>query len=73
MHGLVQHPVDVWEVAGTARNRIAHSSDSQPSPAQLAALTYLAHTVAIGVALNHLEVPGTVLCAAIDQGTWSLI
>lgn len=73
LHGLVEHPADVWEVMGTARNRIAHGSDNQPSPAQLAALTRLAHTVAIGVALNHLGVPDTVLCAAIDQGTWSRI
>jgi hypothetical protein len=68
-----RRPKDVWAVMSTTRNRIAHGSDNQPSPAQLTALTRLAHTVAIGVALNHLRVPDTVLCAAIDQDTWSLI
>lgn len=73
LSGLVNNPQDVWAVMGTARNRIAHGDDNQPSPDQLAALTHLAHAVAIGVALNHLGIPDTVLCAALDQGQWSLI
>ncbi len=63
----------MWGVMGTARNRIVHGGDNQPSPAQLAALTRLAHTVAIGAALNLLRVPDTVLCAAIDQGQWPVM
>jgi hypothetical protein len=70
---LIEHPEDVWAVMGTARNRIVHGADDQPSPAQVAALTRLAHTLAIGIALNHLGVPDTVLCAAIDQDQWPLI
>ena len=70
---LVDQPEDVWAVMGTVRNRIAHGSDKQPSSTQLAALTRLAHTVAIGASLNLLGVPDTVLCAAIDQGRWPVI
>ncbi len=70
---LVERPEDVWAVMGTARNRIAHGSDKQPSPEQLTSLTRLAHTVAIGVALHLLGVPDTVLCAAIDQGRWVVV
>lgn len=72
LRGLVAEPEDVWAVMATVRNRIAHGDDKQPSSAQLAALTRLAHTVAIGTALNLLGVPDTVLCAAIDPGllTW---
>jgi hypothetical protein len=44
----------VWAVMGTARNRIADGGDNQPSSAELAALTRLAPTVAIGAALNLL-------------------
>jgi hypothetical protein len=58
---------------GTARNRFAHGDAHQPSAAQLATLTRLAHTVAIGAALNHLGIPETVLCDAIDQDRWPLI
>jgi hypothetical protein len=68
--GLVSRPEDVWAVMGTVRNRIAHGGDKQPSSTQLAALTRLAHTVAIGVSLKLLGVPDAVLCAAIDQGRW---
>src|SRR6266568_1633114 len=67
LSNLVNQPEDVWAVMGTARNRIAHGLDNQPSTAQLVTLTRLAHTVAIGIALNHLGVPDAVLCAAIDQ------
>ena len=70
---LVSQPADIWAVMGTARNRIAHGSDNQPSSTQLAALTRLAHTVAIGASLSLLGVPDTVLCAAIDQGRWPVI
>ena len=73
LEGLVQGATDVWAVMGTARNRIAHGDANQPSAAQLATLTRLAHTVAIGAALNHLGVPDTVLCDAIDQDRWPLI
>jgi hypothetical protein len=73
LSSLVDQPEDVWAVMGTARNRIAHGGDNQPSSAQLAALTRLAHTVAIGAALNLLGVPDTILCAAIDQGQWPVI
>jgi hypothetical protein len=70
---LVSQPEDVWAVMGTARNRIAHGSDNQPSSSQLAALTRLAHTVAIGASLSLLGVPDTLLCAAIDQDRWPVI
>jgi ApeA N-terminal domain 1 len=73
LSSLVDQPEDVWAVMDTARNRIAHGSDNQPTSAQLAALTRLAHTVAIGAALNLLGVPDTVLCAAIDQSQWPVI
>jgi hypothetical protein len=73
LSGLVEHPEDVWAIAGTARNRIAHGSGKQPTAAQLATLTRLAHTLAIGAALNVLGVPDTVLCASIDQGRWPVI
>jgi hypothetical protein len=73
LSGLVEQPEDVWAVVGTARNRIAHGSGKQPTAAQLAALTRLAHTLAIGAALNVLGVPDTVLCASIDQGRWTVI
>ena len=73
LSSLVDQPEDVWAVMGTARNRIDHGGDNQPSSAQLAALTRLAHTVAIGAALHLLGVPDTVLCAAIDQGQWPVI
>ena len=73
LSGLVEQPEDVWAVMGTARNRIVHGGDNQPSTAQLAALTRLAHTVAIGAALNLLGVPDTVLCEAIDQDRWPVI
>jgi ApeA N-terminal domain 1 len=70
---MVDQAQDVWTVMGTARNRIAHGSDNQPSAAQLAALTRLAHTVAIGTALMLLGVPDAVLCAAIDHGRWPVV
>jgi ApeA N-terminal domain 1 len=70
--GLIDRPDDVWAIMGTARNRIAHGLDNQPSSAQLTALTRLAHTVAIGASLNLLGVPDTVLCAAIDDGRWPM-
>lgn len=70
---LVDQAEDVWAVMGTVRNRIAHGSDKQPRSAQLGALTRLAHTVAIGAALNLLGVPDTILCAAIDQDRWPVI
>jgi hypothetical protein len=73
LSGLVDQAEDVWAVMGTVRNRIAHGSDRQPRSAQLEALTRLAHTVAIGAALNLLGVPDTVLCAAIDQARWPVI
>jgi hypothetical protein len=73
LSGLVEQPEDVWAVVGTARNRIAHGSGKQPTAAQLAALTRLAHTLAIGAALNVLGVPDTVLCTSIDQGRWTVI
>jgi hypothetical protein len=73
LSSLVDQAEDVWAVLGTVRNRIAHGSDKQPRSAQLEALTRLAHTVAIGAALNLLGVPDTVLCAAIDQGRWPVI
>ncbi len=73
LEGLVQGATDVWAVMGTARNRIAHGDANQPSAAQLATLTRLAHTVAIGAALNHLGIPDTILCDAIDQDRWPLI
>ena len=69
---LVDRPEDVWTVMGTARNRIAHGGDKQPSLEQLTSLTRLAHTVAIGAALHLLGVPDTVLCAAIDQNRWAV-
>jgi hypothetical protein len=73
LSGLVNQPEDVWAVMGTARNRIAHGDTNQPSHAQMAALTRLAHTVAVGAALKLLGVPDTVLCTAIDQGKWPVI
>ena len=73
LSGLVNQSEDVWSVMGRARNRIAHGDSNQPSSVQLTALTRLAHTVAIGAALNLLGVPDTVLCTAIDQDTWSVI
>ena len=73
LSGLVDQPEDVWAVMGTARNRIAHGDTNQPSPAQITVLTRLAHTVAVGAALNLLGVPDTVLCTAIDQGKWPVV
>lgn len=73
LDGLVQRATDVWAVMGTARNRIAHGDANQPSAAQLATLTRLAHTMAIGAALNHLGIPEAILCEAIDQDRWPLI
>jgi hypothetical protein len=73
LSGLVEQPEDVWAVVGTARNRIAHGSGKQPTAAHLATLTRLAHTVAIGAALNVLGIPDTVICASIDQGRWPVI
>ncbi|MFI0469219.1 HEPN domain-containing protein [Saccharopolyspora sp. 5N102] len=73
LQGMVQSPADVWAVMGTARNRIAHGADNQPSPEQLLTLTRLAHTVAVGTTLRRLGVPDTVLCAAIDDNRWRLI
>jgi hypothetical protein len=73
LKGIVENATDAWAIMGTARNRIAHGADGQPSSAQLAALTRLAHTVAIGAALKHLGVPETVLCDAIDQDMWPVL
>jgi hypothetical protein len=73
LEGLVQGATDVWAVMGTARNRIAHGDANQPSAAQLATLTRIAHTVSIGAALSHLGIPDAVLCEAIDQDRWPLI
>jgi hypothetical protein len=70
LSSLVDQAEDVWAVMGTVRNRIAHGSDKQPRSARLGALTHLAHTVAVGAALNLLGVPDTVLCSAIDQDRW---
>jgi hypothetical protein len=67
---LVDRPEDVWALMGTARNRIAHGSDNKPSAEQLGSLTRLAHTVAVGAALQLLGVPDAVLCLAIDQDRW---
>src|SRR5258706_2605814 len=73
VNGLGDQPEEVWAVMGTARNRIAHGDTNQPSRAHMAALTRLAHTVAVGAALNLLRVPDTVLCTAIDQGKWPVV
>lgn len=73
LEGLVQNATDIWAVMGTARNRIAHGADGQPSPAQLVSLTRLAHTVAVGAALQQLGVPEAVLCEAIDHDRWTML
>jgi ApeA N-terminal domain 1 len=70
---LVGRPEDVWAVMATARNRIAHGDNNQPSPPQLTALTRLAHTLAIGAALKLLRVPDIVLCRAIDENNWRVV
>lgn len=73
LEGIVDTPQDVWAVMGTVRNRIAHGDHRKPSNPQVAALTRLAHTVAMGAALNQLGIPETVLCDAIDQERWPVL
>ncbi|MFD1044140.1 HEPN domain-containing protein [Kibdelosporangium lantanae] len=73
LEGIVQNAKDVWAVMGTSRNRIAHGADKQPTSTQLNAITRLAHTVAMGVAMKHLGIPDTVLCEAIDQDRWLVV
>ena len=65
--------LDVGESSRVQAKAMSSGGDNQPSSAQLAALTRLAHTVTIGAALNLLGVPDNVLCAAIDQGQWPVL
>lgn len=70
--GFVEGVEDVWAVMGTARNRIAHGAEIQPSSAQLGVLTRLAHTITVGAALRILGVSDAVLCESINQDRWQV-
>jgi hypothetical protein len=69
LEGIVENAIDVWQVMGTVRNRIAHG-DREPTPERLLVLTRLAHTVTIGLALQQLGVPDTALTRKIDHYEW---
>lgn len=69
LEGIVKNATDVWQVMAKVRNRIAHG-EPEPTPDQLRALTQLAHTVTIGLALQQLGVPDTDLTRAIDHHVW---
>lgn len=63
----------IWETMATARNRIAHGKSPVPTAQQITALTRLAHTLVIALALGRLGVPDTALRAAIDYRRWSVL
>lgn len=69
LEGIVKDATDVWQVMAKARNRMAHG-EPEPTRDQLRALTRLAHTVTIGLALQQLGVPDTDLTTAIDHHEW---
>ncbi|MFJ4672715.1 ApeA N-terminal domain 1-containing protein [Kitasatospora purpeofusca] len=63
---------DIWEIMGKARNDLAHGGEHPPAQA-VRALTFLAHTMAVGLALQQLEVPDTELVRLIDDGSWAVL
>jgi hypothetical protein len=70
--GIHPDPKDVWAIEGKARNNLAHGS-ARPTAEQLQSLTFLAHTLAIGLALAELGAPDTTLARMIDQGEWRIL
>jgi hypothetical protein len=72
LRGIMDNPQDVWHVMGKARNNVLHGGEP-PTSEQLGALTRLAHTVAVGLALNLLGVSDTSLVSAIDDDRWYVI
>jgi len=70
LHGFVDGAKDVWDLMGTARNRLAHGHGKQPTDAQITALNQLAQVTAIGAALELLDVSDVALCAALESGSW---
>lgn len=67
--GIVANARDVWEVAGTTRNRLAHGNSNLPSAEQLIALARLAHTLVVALTVQHLDQPD-LLANAIANDTW---
>lgn len=72
LEGTLERPQDVWHVMGKVRNNLAHGGGT-PTWEQLACLTRLAHTMAVGLALQQLGVPDTALINAIDRGDWTIL
>ncbi|WP_053849530.1 hypothetical protein [Streptomyces sp. NRRL B-24085] len=70
--GIHPDPKDVWAIEGKAHNNLAHGS-ARPTAEQLQSLTFLAHTLAIGLALAELGAPDTTLATMIDQGEWRIL
>jgi hypothetical protein len=68
---VVRNPQDIWQIAGKARNNLAHGNTPQTS-AQLALLTRLGNAIVVGHALSLLEVPVDPFVAAIKRGDWRL-
>jgi hypothetical protein len=71
--GFVDGAKDVWDLMGTARNRLAHGYGKQPTDAQISALNRIAQVTAIGAALELLDVSDVALCAALESGSWRLL
>ncbi|MBN9748594.1 hypothetical protein DMP23_47750 [Amycolatopsis sp. A1MSW2902] len=68
---VVKEPQDIWQIAGKARNNLAHGNTPQTSE-QLTFLTRLGNTIAVGHALSLLEAPADPFVTAIKRGDWRL-
>ncbi|MEU0532333.1 HEPN domain-containing protein [Amycolatopsis tolypomycina] len=72
LHGIMNDPIDIWQLMGKARNNLAHGNTPQ-STDQLTALTRLGHTLAVATALQELGLTPTHLDALMRTEKWSIV
>jgi len=65
-------PLDAWAVMGKIRNNLSHPGPP-PTPAHLASLTCLAHTLAAVLTLKDLGLPSGPLEQAVQHGVWKVL
>ncbi|MGC0400532.1 hypothetical protein RKD27_003176 [Streptomyces sp. SAI-126] len=70
--GIIQNCQDVWRIMGKVRNNLAHGG-KRPTVNQLISLTRLARTMAVGLALQDLNLPEKALINSIDHGDWPIL
>ncbi|WP_327395425.1 ApeA N-terminal domain 1-containing protein [Streptomyces phaeochromogenes] len=72
LNGIIQNSQDVWHIMGKVRNNLAHGG-KRPTVNQLATLNRLAHTMAVSLALQDLNLPEKALIDSIDRGDWPIL